>query len=84
MIYVGVIHIPRGQPRGRGVDEMTMIDHEGEWRVLDIVCFYGNDWGQWSKVLPEPEDQGVETPLIFGKVIYFLFSKQIHFFCIIS
>ena len=24
-----VIHIPRGQPRGRGVDEMTMNDHKG-------------------------------------------------------
>ena len=26
----GGIHIPRGQTRGRGVHEMTMIDHEGE------------------------------------------------------
>ena len=26
---LGVINIPRGQPRGRGFDEMTMNDHEG-------------------------------------------------------
>ena len=43
-----------------------------------IVCFYGNDWGQWSKVLPGPIAQGVKTPLIFGIAIYFLWNMMLH------
>ena len=36
---IGVIHIPRGQPRGEGVDEVTMKGHEGEGRVLEMTTW---------------------------------------------
>ena len=36
---LGVIHILRGQPRGRGVDEMTMNDHGGEGSVLEMTTW---------------------------------------------